>query len=304
VLIRTSPARLELRRLFDLHRCERGGVQSLAFVLVLPIFITIVAFIVQISQLLIGMIVVNHASFAAARAASVWIPAHLDADREPENVLATDILPLEFVDEGQYVMSTIVPPASGSPKLAKIRAAAVMGCAAVSPPRALPLSSPSPESTAAADVARRLYPRLVPRSDAKPTTDRRIVNKIAYSDVNTFVIVEWRDTANITVRSPTYNPRNHPHPDVVFDPEEVGWQDAITVYVIHRYALSVGAGGGVLAGRLSSWQGLPARVQGLIPEDWKTSRLGDGGMPVVLVAGTTTITNEGLKPRFRHTVQP
>jgi hypothetical protein len=305
VLLRTSPARLDLRRLLHLHRCQRGGVQSLAFVLVLPIFITVVAFIVQVSQLLIGMIVVQHASFAAARAASVWLPAHLDADYEPVNVIDTEFQPIEVVDteENQFLMTTPVQAGSQSAKLRKIRAAAVMGCAAVSPSRTLGLASASREADEAAGVARRLYPRLVPSSNATASTDRRIVNKIAYSDANTLVVLEWRDTANNTVRSPTYNPRNHPHPDVVFDPYEVGWQDAVTVYVVHRYALSVGAGR-VLAGQLSGWQRLPDHVLALLPADWTANTTSAGGMPMVLVTGTATITNEGLKPVRRHTVQP
>ena len=69
----------------QLHRDQAGSVQALSLVLTLPVFVWLVMFIVQVSQLMIGSIVVHYAAFAAARAAVVWIPAHLED--EPENVL-------------------------------------------------------------------------------------------------------------------------------------------------------------------------------------------------------------------------
>ena len=56
VVIRGSGCRLNLRRLGELHRCQKGGVQSLSFVLTLPIFVMIVMFIVQVSQLMIAQV--------------------------------------------------------------------------------------------------------------------------------------------------------------------------------------------------------------------------------------------------------
>ena len=50
-------------------------MQSLSFVLTLPLFIMVMMMIVQVSQLMIGMVVVHYAAFAAARSAAVWIPA-------------------------------------------------------------------------------------------------------------------------------------------------------------------------------------------------------------------------------------
>ena len=71
LLVKISGAKLNWRRLGELHRCQDGGVQSLSFVLTLPLFLMFVMFIVQVSQLMIGMITVNYAAFAAARSASV-----------------------------------------------------------------------------------------------------------------------------------------------------------------------------------------------------------------------------------------
>ena len=70
--------RLNWSRFTSIHRCERGGVQTLAFVLTLPLFMMIVMFIIQVSQLMIAQMVMHYAAFAGARAASVWIPAAVD----------------------------------------------------------------------------------------------------------------------------------------------------------------------------------------------------------------------------------
>ena len=53
-LVRFSRAQLRLGRLLNLHRDENGSVQSLSFVLTLPLFIMVMLFIVQVSQLMIG----------------------------------------------------------------------------------------------------------------------------------------------------------------------------------------------------------------------------------------------------------
>ena len=87
LLVRLNRSRLELGRLARLHRDQAGGVQSLSFVLTLPVFVIVMLFIVQVSQLMIGTIVVHYAAFAAARSAVVWIPARLGAE-ETENCIS------------------------------------------------------------------------------------------------------------------------------------------------------------------------------------------------------------------------
>src|SRR5271157_3078183 len=77
VLLRSSRVQLRLGRLFELHGNEAGSVQSLSFVLTLPLFIVLMMMIVQVSQLMIGTVVVHYAAFAAARSAAVWIPAEI-----------------------------------------------------------------------------------------------------------------------------------------------------------------------------------------------------------------------------------
>ena len=71
-----QPSEAEFRPPAAIARRPTGQRQSLSFVLTLPFFIMILLFIVQVSQLMIGQIVVEYAAFAAARAAAVWIPAY------------------------------------------------------------------------------------------------------------------------------------------------------------------------------------------------------------------------------------
>lgn len=56
LLARLSGGRLQLARLRRLHRDQGGAVQSLAFVLVLPFFVMILLFIIQVSQVMIGTV--------------------------------------------------------------------------------------------------------------------------------------------------------------------------------------------------------------------------------------------------------
>ena len=64
--MRVSPS---LQILRELHRDQRGGVQSLSFVLTVPLFIFIMLFIVQLSQITIGQIGVEYAVYSD----HIWI---------------------------------------------------------------------------------------------------------------------------------------------------------------------------------------------------------------------------------------
>ena len=84
LLIWACGAKPSLIRLRDLHRDQVGGVQSLSFVLATPFFVMIMLLIVQVSQIMIGLLVVHEAAYAAARSAAVWIPAWV-SDNERQN---------------------------------------------------------------------------------------------------------------------------------------------------------------------------------------------------------------------------
>jgi hypothetical protein len=167
-LLRLSRARLELGRLKRLHREQTGGVQSLSFVLTLPIFIMVMLLIVQVSQVMIGIVVVHYAAFAAVRSAIVWIPADLSRinlnegpnrigsyqpDPDAVGQAFPEIPELQFVagNAGLYYtqMSNAGPTEGGvyyrvnpypivagmddSPKCQKILSAAVLACVPISP---------------------------------------------------------------------------------------------------------------------------------------------------------------------------
>ncbi len=168
-LLRLSRARLQLGRLRQLHREQSGGVQSLSFVLTLPIFIMVMMLIVQISQVMVGIMVVHYAAFAAAQSAIVWIPADLSridanllrpAERSncisiylpdpenqafPQNPLWTQITNSRGEDlGGHYVSPDGTGPEDGGvtylvapdgPKYQKIFSAAVLALMPISPSR-------------------------------------------------------------------------------------------------------------------------------------------------------------------------
>ena len=296
VLKRLSGARWNLKRLRELHSCENGGVQSLAFVLTLPLFIMVMMFIVQVSQLMIGITIVHYSAYASARSASVWLPAHrpsqIPALDESENRLAIE----GYREVGDEIYVT--PNERDSYKFRQIRSAAVLGVAPICPSRDLNIdpASLSPDSAGTIAALQRMYRAYVPNSQSNARINPRLANKVSYADRNTFVVVSWRDARNRggsreTYRSPTFNPRNHPNPAVPWHPEEVGWQDPITVHVTHRFALLPGPGR-MLARYLVPSTKLPDEVARRITRDAQNY-----SEPVytVNIHASATVTNEGMK---------
>ncbi len=247
-LIRLSRARLDLRRLRELHRCQEGGVQSLAFVITLPIFLMIVLFIVQVSQLMVGIVTVNYAAFAAARSSSVWVPAlvadgHyfvIDADSNgvPEDD-SQNRLPQGISPGQEFTLTHQTVQQSGSAKYSEVFHAAALACAPIAPSRAQPGTDTGLlGSTRADEVTVDMYSRLAPSSSSNRVMPQRLRNKLAYSLQNTEVVVSFVDKNSET--GPSYNPSTHPvYPPI---PNEVGWQDPVTVEVRHHFALIPGPG--------------------------------------------------------------
>ena len=283
-----------------LHRCETGGVQSLSFVLTVPAFMMIVLFIIQVSQLMVGTMVVNYAAFAAARAAVVWIPADIGTSLvERENVLDGTV-----VQSSSAPNSLEMPVGAGNPnsiKYQKILGAAVLACAPISPSRDLQNSTSLPSwVTQAQDVMVALYPLLAPGSASNPRISQRLRNKLAYSYQNTFISIEWMEVPHPVADAedgPSYNPHLHPDPNVpAWNPNEVGWEDPVTVTVTHRFALLPGPGR-FLAARLVPSNGIPDRVSGTI----NTNR-GEYTETVYStnITASATLANDGIKSVFPH----
>ncbi len=292
-VVRLSGARCEWRRLRWVHADQSGAAQSLSFVLTLPVFVLIMLFIVQVSQVMIGIVVVHYAAFAAARSAAVWIPANLADGVEGENRISTywvdpeaqaQVLPILDPTSPNYGpaeggVTYVVAP--GSPKYQKIASAAVLACMPLAPSRDLGLTVP-PEAAMAPVVLTEAYRRLVPAADLNPRTPKRLENKLAYSLLATTVEIRF------------FHPNSEP-PLVTYglpdDPGEfyfnqIGWQDPITVTVTHQMALLPGPGRW-LAKTASGPEGRPDQVAAAIRQV--------RGLYVYPLSASATLGNEGEK---------
>ena len=249
LIARANRARFKPRRLLRLHADQRGAVQSLSFVLTLPIFIMVMMLIVQVSQLMIGQIVVEYAAFAAARSATVWIPADT-SDGEVENCISSYYVDTTAADQASPILDDDDPNygpteggatyrlVPGGAKYEKITSAAAMACMPISPSRDVgaTLSGTGP---AAADILYRTYTAMAPGSDSARALAGRIRNKLAYSIANTSVEIRFYHRNSEPPLGVTY--LIPPDADE-YRYNELGWQDQITVTVRHNLALLPGPG--------------------------------------------------------------
>ena len=307
-VLAVGAASWDWRRLTQMHRCQQGGVQSLAFVLTMPIFIMVVLLIVQVSQLMIAQMVLHYAAFAGARSASVWLPAAVDDPSTEMNDYAeveNRVSDRPSTSDGDYTTFE-VSSSSSSEKLWKVRAAVVQALASLAPSRDLGAQGRMVRLRDVISANQNVYATLVSASQSNSRIPARIANKLNYTDQNTRVVVEWRDGRNASGRdslnNTSYNVRNHtcPNPEMQtsFRESEIGWQDPITVYVIHQFALLPGPGR-FLAAQLVRADGLPDRVSPRI----KQSNTGNRTVYTAQMTAAATIMCEGLKS-VKPLVQP
>jgi hypothetical protein len=315
LLGRVSGARLALARLRALHRSQEGSVQTLSFVLTLPVFMMIVLFIVQVSQLMIGITIVHYAAFAAARAASVWLPAEMPG--EPANTLdPVSIDPKRTTYPYWHTQPILFNqlPRGVAWKYHKVHTAAAMACFPISPSKQYLTDEATQQfNEPIAPAVIQLYQTLVPRTVVgKPTASdpvipKRIRNKAYFAFEQTWVHISGVDFGynpgspgmGNSMTGPTYNPLSHP--TVPWNQEEIGWQDPITVQVWFRFPLLTGPGrflspGHFLSARLNPPDGTPDKVSSRI-KVWRKNdnpRYKEDFYWVELTA-TATITNEGIK---------
>jgi|SRR5579863_4523387 len=317
VLARAGGTRLELGRLRSLHRSEEGGIQTLSFVLTLPIFMMIVLFIVQVSQLMIGIVVVHYAAFAAARAASVWFPAHMP--EEPANIVMGLTTPAP--NWSTPVLNYYAGSGAPSWKCQKVWSAAVMACYPIAPSkRYLSPTALQSFNSNLAQTTISLYQTLVPSAASDSVIPGRLLNKAAYAAEHTFVQVSGYDYDNYGPA--TYNPIGHPDPTDPLSPEydfperwqfksnEIGWQDPITVQVWFRFPLLTGPGrflspGHFLEAQLAPPDGTPDKVSSRI-NIWDKDNHPNYAESVywTQVTATATITAEGLISIIPYVHQP
>jgi hypothetical protein len=207
LLVRVNRGRFRLRRLWRLHQDQGGSAQSLSFVLTLPLFIVVLFFIVQISQLMIGTMMVHYAAFASARAAIVWIPAQLATPYDPasaaaENCVGNYVPDPETLDQvppndDDTDIVAFQPTAGGmtyritqwGPKEAKILPAAWIACLPICPSRDLGLSLPG-NAALVANTLKSAYHSLAPATSGTASSgsvDKRLERKLAYAIATTFV---------------------------------------------------------------------------------------------------------------------
>ncbi len=315
LLARASRARLELGRLRQLHADQVGTAQSLSFVLALPLFIMVLLFIVQVSQLMIGQIVVEYAAVAAARAAVVWIPSYLvdgNGDIEEWNRIGSETGAIGYtVDEAAVNQPySLSGPTNGGitykltgagDKYQKIRMAAALACVPISPSRDCGMQLDGQGSTIVPSLAK-VYTAMTGGSAA----DARLRNKLAYTlfqnpvdptqDILTVDVQFYHSNQEFPLIQ-AWNPIDGspgipPDYTEFLQDHEVGWQDPVTVTVKYNLALLPGPGR-LLARSVVSPGGGPDAVSSQI-----TNR--GGGLYVYPLTATATLGMEGEKPNYAH----
>ena len=313
-VVGASGARLEIARLRKLHRSETGAVQSLSFVLTLPLFIMIVMFIVQVSQLMIGIMGVHYATFAAARAAIVWTPARVVGNtmgeaEEIENDLQPPLrtetpINLTFTGSGTDFEGAADYT---SYKFEKILGAAAMATAPVSPSRQMVEQINCSQCGVQAWAIQAMYQQLVSSAQSSSRIPQRLLNKLSYAYWNTRVELAFFDKD--TLEGPTYNPRELVLIDGLpqrndegewirdWNPHEIGWQDPLRLTVTHDFALLPGPGR-FLAKFIVRADGEPDRVSSRVEIRGGSGDRVPWTRPsyTVPISASATLTNEGFKP--------
>jgi len=235
ILISLAGVRFKFSHLKQLHADQQGGVQSLTFVLTLPLFIMIMMFIVQLSQIMIATVDVEYAAFAAARSAIVWIPARTEFPDETENRISSyTFVGMADGPDGPYARYVITPE---GPKFEKIHFAAAMACMPASPSRSTEIGFDHPGNAGLPAVIRG-YQAVAPSQAGNTRVPQRLRNKLAYALDRTDVRIEvWHKDAEPPLETWFVSPYRDE-----FAYNEIGWQDQIHVTVRHHMALLPGPG--------------------------------------------------------------
>ena len=271
--LQTSGSRL-FSRLRGLHRCQTGGVQSLAFVMTLPLFVGTILLMIQLCQVLMGVMTVQYAAFAAARSAIVWIPASVETPAPFDNQNVTNI----GLTQGDAVEITPEMRQTNR-KMREIHAAAAQACVAISPARTIQGPRAGVGEVAEAVDAFLAFEQL--SNDPRLARWRTAAsNRWSYAFGNTRVRLAFLSQPRQT---PTYNPIGHPV--VEHRTSEAGWDESITLCVRHEVALVPGPG---------RWL-FQRVVWGSAPRNMAANWRGSGRHDRTPVIGSATLTLAGIK---------
>jgi hypothetical protein len=299
VLLGLSGAKWRFQGFKQLNRCEEGSVQSLALVMTLPLFLMVVMFIVQMAHLMVGVLVVNYAAFAAARSAIVWIPAQVGEPTSPDSPYNSPNRLLPTMTPGSsstgtgtgangVILSGSSQELTYSRKCQEIFSSAALACAIISPTSSrFGYTQTNPMIPGLVSAIQNTYQTIIPASTSNTKINQRLQRKVSYSCDNTFVTISFQNLDS--EKGPTYNPIGHKYRE--YQPSEIGWQDPVTVTVSHNFALFPGAGRFIAAIRNKppgSISGAPDEVQ-----------LKNGIFQTSLTA-SVQLTNEGLKSVREH----
>ncbi len=227
------------RRLISaLHGDQAGGVQSVSFVLTAPIFIMLMLLAVQITQVMIGLMTVHYAAFAAARSASVWIPARMEPepfDTQGENRLGLRVLTGVYYGGIEYR----IEPGPNRDKLEQIRRAAALACVPIAPSRNVGIRAA--DSTSGSLQA--MYAKLAPGAMGNTRINDRLANKWGYASAATTIDIRVFHPDEIDVDAEPPLIQFPPYlPETEFTPYEIGWRDQVRITVTHQFALLPGPG--------------------------------------------------------------
>ncbi len=277
------------RQLWRLPSDERGAVQSLSFVLTLPVFVMLMLFIVQLSQITIARMVVEYAAYAAARSAIVWIPADLGDGLESPNCVGVrrqDLGLIRDENDQEFERYLLTHP---SRKLQKIEQAAAQALMPVCPSRDVGANQSHLGMSALPSLAK-TYQVLDPNSANNSRVPNRLRNKLAYALAATTVELEIRHKET---EPPLAWHDIRPYPEE-FAENEIGWQDQVLVTVRHDFALLPGPAR-LLAKRTIA----PGKTSDEVA-DRITQR---AGVFVYTLSATVRLGNEGEKSVLSY-VQP
>ncbi|HEX5103507.1 MAG TPA: hypothetical protein VFV87_06830 [Pirellulaceae bacterium] len=266
--------RPEWRRqiLARLHRDEVGGVQSVSFVLAAPVFVMLMLLAVQITQLMIGLMIVHYAAYAAARSATVWIPARMEPiEQVGENRIGNRVLIGSYAYGSEYLIEP------GTPKYEQIRTAAALACLPIAPSRDIGIAGGDPMTGS----IQALYASYAPAAMSNGRIPQRLANKWAYANAATEIEIHTfhRNDEPPLIEYPPY------HRDSEFKPGEIGWRDQIRVTVTHKFALLPGPGR--LLARRANESRYPDRISPQV--------LQQAGVYYVPLSATATMVGEGEK---------